>query len=281
MKKTLKFFIKNLPDIYLINYLISMLYFIYYHKRIPLKKNLLNDYLFYFKIGSGIEKDLYRLTTDKISSKNYIINKLGNNKRVIKNISILRTTKEILSYTFNKNTIVKPNHLSGNIIYIDSENSVDRSMLCSWLSKNYFKLSREKNYKKIEPAIMIEPMFFDGQSYDFKIHCYKSKPKIIQVDFNRRNQHTRCFFDINFNNLKSSTLYPISNLELKKPYILQEMIDISCKLSSDFNLVRIDFLVSKDLSDFMIGEITHCHGGANEKFIPKDAENLISNIIFD
>lgn len=23
------------------------------------------------------------------------------------------------------------------------------------------------------------------------------------------------------------------------------------------------------------------HGGANEKFIPKDAENLISNIIFD
>ena len=82
-------------------------------------------------------------------------------------------------------------------------------------------------------------------------------------------------------NLNPSTLYPISNIELKKPAILQEIFDISRKLSSDFNLVRVDFIVSKDLSDFMISEITNYYGGANEKFLPKDSENLISNIIYD
>lgn len=140
-----------------------------------------------------------------------------------------------------------------------------------WQREQYGFKQGEFFYNKIKPRILCEKYLEDknGELLDYKIHCFNGEPKMIQVDFDRfsERKHTRNFYDTDWNDIRVSVLYPRNEIrKLKKPAVLNEMLDYAAKLAKGFPLVRVDFYIVDDKVIF--GEMTFTHGCGLEKILP-------------
>jgi hypothetical protein len=72
----------------------------------------------------------------------------------------------------------------------------------------------------------------------------------------------------------------LPNNRLKKPKNFQEMLKLALLISKYFEFVRVDFYANGN--EIFIGEITHTHETATEKFMPDgiSLEKKISKILF-
>lgn len=74
---------------------------------------------------------------------------------------------------------------------IPDKASLDRKEALAKLQKtflnNYFYEGREWPYKDVEKCVFVEQYFedADGQLNDYKIFCFDSEPRLIQLDFSR------------------------------------------------------------------------------------------------
>ena len=102
--------------------------------------------------------------------------------------------------------------------------------------------------------------------------------KFIQLDLERNSNHSRRYYDRDWNPLNFTINHPISNRNIKKPSCLEEMISVCEKLSNPFSLVRLDLYTNG--SEHFVGEITHCPESAIGKFIPRESEYIASEMLF-
>ncbi|MGA1015672.1 MAG: ATP-grasp fold amidoligase family protein, partial [Limisphaerales bacterium] len=73
---------------------------------------------------------------------------------------------------------------------------VDYDSLVGWLDINYYKKTREANYRFLDPKLIVEPPVFGRHNVDdIKFFTYKGKVRIIQVDMDRHTNHTRMLYD--------------------------------------------------------------------------------------
>jgi hypothetical protein len=63
-----------------------------------------------------------------------------------------------------------------------------------------------------------------------------------------------------------------------RPVWLDEVLSVGARLSYEFDLIRIDFLISK--TGVFVGEITNCHWGGNDRFGGFENEVTLSAYIF-
>lgn len=197
----------------------------------------------------------------------------------IPTLAVLKTDQEIDDYQFPDNCCVKPTHGSGEIIIRRNNSAVDRGLLKLWLKQNYYDKSREINYKTLEPKIIIEPILWNNDNIsDYKFFCYKGKVGLIQVDLNRRTNHTRLLFDRNLNPQSFRLHVPKEDGPFSLPENITKMIDIAEPLSAKFDFIRIDLYSDGD--SCKLGEITNYHLGGNETFFPPSAEVAASKLIF-
>ena len=75
--------------------------------------------------------------------------------------------------------------------------------------------------------------------------------------------------------------FKMNDFVLEKPNNLSEMTILAEKISKFFSFIRIDMYSNNN--EIFIGEITHIHGGACEKFLPNkfETEKEFSKILFD
>lgn len=261
-------------------------YFIYYY--LHLKNRLIpfitapplsmknpktfNDKIVYLKMNIRY-KDAYRYA-DKILVRDYIAKKIGK-EHLIPLLGKWSSSQEIPYDTLPNQFVLKTNHASGTNIIVKDKNCLDidvtNKTLNDWLSINYFDRGREYQYRDIEPRILAEEMLIpeDGKDLkDFKIFCFSGVPRIIQVDVNRHTNHTRNFYDIEWNRLKFTILYPEYHGTVEKPEKLNEMLFIAKTLSHKFIFSRIDLYVVQQKIYF--GEITFHHEGGFGPILPKE-----------
>jgi hypothetical protein len=132
----------------------------------------------------------------------------------------------------------------------------------------------------LTPKIIVEPIVFDDLNImDYKFFCYRGEPRMIQVDFDRRTAHTRSLLDIQWNTQSFGLKYPVSPRPAPRPARLPDMLQAAAKLSADFDFVRVDFYSRGE--QFYVGEITNCHGGAVQRFVPPEAEEAASRLLFE
>lgn len=259
------------------DYLVSFALFVVSHRRIPRNKKLLSDYLFFLKVKNDESLLLRQFITDKEYFKIYVKGVCGD-EYVIPTIKILKNKKEINEYEFPERCCIKPTHASGRVI-LKTDNNVDREVIMSWLNIRYYKNGREKNYKNLQPKIIVEPLIFDSTNVeDYKFFCYKGKVGFIQIDLDRYIDHTRLYYDAEWNELEFSINYKRSLKRLPKPENIKEMISIAEKLSSKLEFIRVDLYT--DGERIIVGELTNYPGNCNERFVPVEAENIASNILF-
>jgi len=215
---------------------------------------------------------------DKWAVRDYVANQVGE-KYLPKVYHVTDDLDTIAFDSLPDEYVIKPTHLSGPIIIVNRGESPERDIIlqnCSdWLGRTHGTMRCEYWYQNIDPKILIEERLYGSESdvpRDFKFFVFHNEVKYVQVDFDRYTNHTRRFYDRDWNSLDFEVNYPLGP-EAKKPDRLEEMIEIAEELGNDFEFIRVD-LYKTDNSGIVFGELTVAPGSGTEQFRPieKDFE---------
>lgn len=209
-----------------------------------------------------------KVIADKLKVRNYVTEKIGD-EYLIPILKVFDSTEIIDFGLLPDMFVLKPNHGSGWVILCDDKNQLDRrstlNKLKKWCDLDFYYLSGEWQYKGIERKIICEKLIEEIRGIvDYKFFCFNGMPMFIQVDLDRHTQHVRSFYDLNWDKMQISLMYPSTDKILDKPKSLERMIEIAKTLSRDFIFCRVDLYEVNEKIYF--GEITLHPGGGNEPF---------------
>jgi hypothetical protein len=239
---------------------------------------LWNDVWYRVKTSDEIVDPLRVFVSDKEHVKQFVREKLGDEYNV-PTIAVLRSAGEVDSFDFPADCCIKPTHASGQVILRTDGAPVDRERIKRWFGIDYYRFGREWNYRGLQPKVIVEPLIFGGTNVeDFKIFCFRGVPRLIQVDIDRHTNHTRKFFDVEWNEQDFSIIYPRSAADFPRPASLDKMLAAARTLSAPFSFVRIDLYSDGD--QVLVGEVTNCSENAGGFFVPRSAERRASELMF-
>lgn len=237
----------------------------------------LNEKLQWLKIHD--RRKIYTVFADKFGVREYVKDNL-NEDLLIPLLYETKNYKDIIPENLpNQPFILKANHDSGSFLIVRDKKDIDWKKVqvdCKWwLSKNYYWIDREYQYKDIEPRIIIEKLLLDKNGKipnDYKIHCINGEVQFIYVAVDREGVNKRNIYDANWKPLPFSwanKFKDISKLrgdEINPPASLERMLAISKEVAKLFAYVRVDFYDVDGVLYF--GEITQCHGGGFDQMRP-------------
>jgi len=87
------------------------------------------------------------------------------------------------------------------------------------------------------------------------------------------------FYDLDWNLLPFTRIYPITDEPIAKPKNFDRMIEISKELAKEFPFVRVDFYETADSEEIFIGEMTFYPGGGLEPFQPVDWDYKLGEML--
>ena len=270
---------KIIPD----NIYLKLRYKYYTGKKLNLKNpQTFNEKLQWLKLYD--RNPLYTKLVDKYEVRKYIAETIGK-EYLIPLIGVYNNVEEIDWESLPNQFVLKCTHGSGANIICSDKSKLDiedaKKKLKKWMKKNWYWFGREWAYKNVRPRIVCEKYMVDESGTelkDYKIFCFNGEPKLIQVDYNRFSGHKRNLYDINWNYLPVSIKYPsYPNIIITKPKKLKEMLELARLLSKDYPHVRVDFYYVNNKIYF--GEMTFYHGSGFEKFIPKEFEFKMGNLL--
>ena len=194
--------------------------------------------------------DLARRVTDKFLFKEWL-REQGYECLVVPTLSVYDNTDEFRDMVFQKDTILKPTHLSGSVVSIRAPRQLATKeivQLEKCLRTDYYRKTREKTYKNIRKRLIHEYLLLDtigNIPLDYKFFMCLGKPLMVQVDIDRFTNHTRQFYSLDwklqdFRRLK----YPRNPTPIDKPKNLDAALDIAAALSSDFPLWPCGFVLA-------------------------------------
>lgn len=263
---------------------LKMNYYVLMKQKLNLKNpQTFNEKLQWLKLND--RKKEYTTVVDKYEAKKYISNIIGE-RYIIPTLGIYNKFDDINFDELPNQFVIKCTHDSGGIIIVKDKDKLDiskaKKIITKSLKNNYYLNGREWPYKNVAPRIIIEQyMSNNGQELeDYKIHNFNGESKIILVCKDRYKETglTEDFFDVKWNNLGiKRPSHSNSNEKIKKPQQLNEMIELSKKISQGIPFVRTDFYVIDNKVFF--GEVTFYPASGFEKFIPNEWDLKLGNWI--
>ena len=237
----------------------------------------LNEKLQWLKLYD--RRPIYTTFADKYAVREYIKEAIG--KDVL--IPLLYHTKDVKNI-FPENLpdepfILKANHDSGSFLIVRDKSTINWKKVrvdCRWwLSKNYYWIDREWQYKAIEPCIIIEKLLLDKNGKipnDYKVHCINGRVEFVYVAVDREGLNKRNIYDKDWKPLpfawanKFKDISKLRGSEIEPPTSLAKMLVLSEQIAQLFAYVRVDFYDVDGVLYF--GEITQCHGGGFDQIRP-------------
>lgn len=219
----------------------------------------INDKINWIKIHPT---KLKSFCTDKIKSHEYVKEIIGEDI-CIPIIKTYKSTDEINFDELPEKFVLKCNHGCAYNIIIKDKKSLDKiktkSKLDKWLSTNFSYIGGyEMQYDDIQRRIYAEQ--YMGDITDYKFWCFNGEPKFWAYSLGNNGGLTEHlnFYDLNNNLLDlNNAIHPrdpsiVPEFPNEKQF--QEMVEISKKLSSDFDFVRVDlYLIDNKI---YVGELT-------------------------
>ncbi|MEI9907906.1 MAG: ATP-grasp fold amidoligase family protein [Actinomycetota bacterium] len=241
------------------------------------------------------------LTTfaDKYSVRNCVENRVGA-QYLTKLFKVWNEPSEIELNGLPNNFVLKATHGSGamvivwdgapheNELPIDPENSawgrflirpenLDparlKKLIAHWFSLNYYRETGyiEWAYKNVVPRVIVEELLIESSGeipIDYKFFMMDGKCSMIQVDQSRFSDHHRNLYDSSWNLLPCENRFPQIEQVLPKPESLESMIDLSEKISTGIDFVRVDLYSTNQGIKF--GELTNYPNAGGDFFRPKE-----------
>ena len=226
-----------------------------------------NEYILSSKKCFRGDIDLARRVTDKFLFKGWLEEK-GHADLVVPTLGRYDDVSEVRSVVFEKNTILKPTHLSGPVIPFLESRKLDTNELeqvKKWINTDYYRKSREKTYRGLRKGLLCELLLLDSMGnipMDYKFFMCMGNLLMIQVDLDRFRNHTRQFYSPDWRLMDFAQRYAHNPVPIDRPVQLSAALDTASALSQDFPLCRVDLYLLPE-GAIKAGEITFFpHGGA-------------------
>lgn len=225
--------------------------------------------------------------TDKLAVRRYVED-AGLSHILIPLLGEYKSPEEIPWDELPSQFYIKTNNSSATNIRCDDLSTFDRKRAVRLarihLRRNHYALSREWNYRNIEPRLMIEPVIQAGEHglIDYRFLCSYGVCKGIFVDVDTADERgghradaKRNVYDRDWNLIDVQVSRPqIDDRELPRPALLDEMIRCAEILSAPFPFCRVD-LYSPASDQIIFGEMTFFHAGGNNRIIPSGYETIL------
>jgi len=249
----------------------------------------LNEKINWLKLND--RTPLHTQCSDKYLVREFIKDKIGEEYLVPLYFST-KNPKDIIAENIpDTPSIIKANHDSSGGIFVYDKSKINwdevQQSFEERLKSNYYLVSREWQYKNIEPRIIVEKLLQDkngGIPFDYKLHCFNGKVRMISVDMGRgSDQHYRNWYNTNWEREEFRWSSPKENgkstdpssEDLERPKTLKEMIRLSELLAKAFKYVRVDWYDVDGKLYF--GEITFHHDGGFRPILPEIWDKKLGN----
>jgi hypothetical protein len=217
--------------------------------------------------------------TDKYAARDWVARRVGEHV-LIPLLAVFERVDDLDLARLPDACVIKTTHGSGQNVIIREKHMVKeqelKTLLRKWLKQNMYYLSREPQYRQIQPRLIVEQLITDADGnipMDFKFHCFHGRVEAIQVDIDRFSNHRRNFYDVQWRLLpftwsapdKAGPMWP-NGRAVERPAQLHEMIAVAETLAQEFDYIRVDLYNCHEKVYF--GELTLHHGGGWERFDP-------------
>jgi hypothetical protein len=224
-----------------------------------------------------------QVLADKVAVKSYVSKKLAG-VSLMPTLGVYSNAQDIDYDKLPNSFVMKVNHGSGWNILCKDKSKIKtfeiNDKLNQWLGINYYDIGKEYQYHAIEPKILCETYMEneDGSPLvDYKIFCFSGEPKYIQVDLDRFGSHRRNYYNIEWEMIPFTTLYPLGNKQIEKPKLLSDMLAIARELANGHPFARVDLYEINNAIYF--GEFTFHPGGGFEPFIPQRYDLILGDLL--
>ncbi len=231
-----------------------------------------NEKVMYRKLFTN--ENMYSRISDKHAVREYVTTKC--NKKILNQFYQVVDDPENISFiSLPDEFVIKPTHGSGWVHIVENKSEEDfqeiRSKCREWLSQSYGETKGEYWYNEIEPRIIIEERLKDDDGDtppDYKFFVFHGEVKYVQVDYDRFSDHSRRFYDRDWNPQDFKLKFPLGPVT-EEPDNLDDMIRVAEKLGEDFDFIRVDlYNISED--EIVFGELTLAPESGGGKFDPRD-----------
>jgi hypothetical protein len=271
-----------LPNVYCLNYILTLLNFVRGNGRFP--RNIaattatINDYIFHRMIRNNWGT-LQRSCVDKEFAKTFV-SSLSTGVKIPRTISVYHVSGREpadefvawISTYLGKHFIAKPTHGAGRVLFLDEE--IQTSALLDFFEyskESHFNVGRETLYENLDRKIIIEENISpDGTPLnDYKFFCSNGIVHYCEVDIDRFSEHKIAICTVpNFDLLPVRYGRDVPD-RVERPRHLSQMIDIARTLSTKFDFVSVDLYDTDEGVYF--GEFTFTPGAgsmniSDEKF---------------
>lgn len=263
------------------DFIVSFFGFVESNRRTPKQgRQWVNDVLFDLKMSDELMSPLRTFVTDKEFVKLYVRSILGEEYNVPTEL-IVSNVSDVDATVFPINCVIKPTHMSAQVIIRRDGSPLDRDLMRAWFKSNYYRTTRERNYRYLAPKLIVEPILFGGREViDYKFFCVEGKAKafIVQQDTVSHDSIKRQLYTRQGMPLPYEWGFPLPDQPLGPPRNMADMIEVAEQLSRRIGFVRVDLY--SDGSQCFVGEITNCQGGANRPFSSLSSEVEFSRLLF-
>lgn len=224
------------------------------------------------------------IVADKYRAREFVKQKIGE-QYLNKMIAIFDSVDEINLGDLPNRFVLKTTHDSGTLVICYDKNQFDfkkaKKFLKERMQRKYYATKKEYVYEGITPKIICEKYLEQDDSKelrDYRFFCFNGNPKFIAVDLNINNKKEtrRNLYDLQWNLMNAKISYPRElKTKIKKPEKLNEMIELSKKLSKGFPHSRVDFYYINN--KIIFGEITFFHQSGMGKIEPTEFEEKMGD----
>jgi lipopolysaccharide biosynthesis glycosyltransferase len=217
------------------------------------------------------------LCSDKIVAKRYVAGKIGG-QYVVPLIKQYDNLSELnIAELPDGEFVIKSNSGSQRMQILKNKHEISYSLIRKWLMNPYHLQNAEMHYSLIKDKFFIEPLldFGDGK-LEYKIWCFGGKAMFVQVisyEKGHREIGTR-WYSPEWQELNFYTVDYMVKEKIPRPARLNEMLELSEKLSEGFRFVRIDWYLLGD-GTLKFGEMTFTPTAGRHPFYPKIADTIL------
>lgn len=233
-----------------------------------------------------VREELKKRLVDKYLVREWVKEKIGE-EYLTKFYGVWNRAEEIDFSVLPDQFVLKTNNGSGRNIIVTDKSKLDKKKICKqlneWIKQNFYYTNFEIQYKDIVPKIICEE-YLEGVAenlYDYDVFCFHGEPKYIWcIKGSHRRGCKASFYDLYWNKQPFSYGYPIDEKEAPKPEKLEEMLELSRKLSKDFKHVRVDwYQYPASKNGILFSEMTFTTWSGMKHFVPQDYDRILGDMI--